>query len=127
MTQHLKQRRGHCNSCPWMPASLDEHGNYFEPATLERTIVTYLNEERLHPCHSGSYFCTGYLSYVEQHIDGGVVSLAMGRLAMGLKLLTRSKIPTLMVFESIDEMLKAHNDLLAISEHQNQADDFENY
>ena len=71
MTQ---QRKGNCNSCPWMPRSLDEHRHYFDPAILERTVVTYLKEGRLHPCHSGDYFCNGYLSFVEQNIKGGVQS-----------------------------------------------------
>jgi hypothetical protein len=117
--QKLKQRRGHCKSCPWVLASLD-CGNYFNPETLQKTVVTYLQQEKLHPCHSGSYFCTGSLSYVQQHVDGGVASLAMGRLAILLKLLEIEKIPKIRVFGSIEQMLEAHNVLLVISEHNSQ-------
>lgn len=116
MSETIKQRAGHCNSCPFLPASLEIHGNHFDPAAPERTVVDYLQNERLHPCHSDPRLCNGYLSFVEQNIDGGIASFSLGRMAIRLGILDPAKIPKLKVFATVEEMLESHEHLMKFTD-----------
>lgn len=106
-----QQKQRACKSCPWTRQALDR-GYYFDPNHLDKTTVQYLREERLHPCHSKqTHFCTGYLSHIVQYVEGGIDALAMGRLAIFLKLLDPDRIPTIPVFDSISKMLSEHQEM----------------
>lgn len=97
-----------CATCPWLTTSDPKF--YFKPEALQRTTVEYLQREQLHPCHSrSSTFCPGYLSFVH-HRQGGIDRLALGRMAIYLKLLSPDLIPQLDTFETIEAMLQEHGE-----------------
>lgn len=107
------QQLNPCNYCPWLPSSLVK-GYYFNPDKLQSTIIEDLNNECVQSCHSErKYFCVGYLSFVEQNIEGGIRSLWLGRIAIDAKILSPTLIASnIEVFKSIDEMLTKHQEMV---------------
>lgn len=101
------QKATACKSCPWTTSNLEY---YFPPEKLEESVVDSLDRELLHSCHSNSKnFCTGYLSFVQQNVEDGLLSLMLGRMALRLGLIDRASIPKLPVFKSVEEMLESHH------------------
>jgi hypothetical protein len=106
--QATQQKSTACASCPLIRSG--DPSYCFDPNVLEKTVVEYLNKGCLHPCHSQQQkMCTGYLSFVKQHVEGGIYSFPMARLAIALKFLKPILIPNLDTFESVEEMLKSHS------------------
>ncbi len=113
-TGRLSQKSTVCKSCPWTKANPEY---YFPPQKLAESIVDSLEKELLHSCHSThEHFCTGYLSYVEQNLADGLMSLTLGRLALYLGKIDRASIPQLEVFKSVEEMLQAHQTRMELDE-----------
>jgi Family of unknown function (DUF6283) len=100
------QKSTACQSCPWTRSNPEY---YFPPEKLKKSIVDSLDRELLHTCHfNHQNFCTGYLSFVEQNIEGGLMSLTLGRIALEWKIIERALIPILPVFNSVQKMLDSH-------------------
>jgi Family of unknown function (DUF6283) len=113
MSECSKQRNKACKSCPWTRTNPEY---YFDPKVLKKSIVDSAERELLHSCHSDHQnFCTGYLSYVEQNLQNGLLDLWLGRLAIKWKIVDRSAIPKLDVFGSTEEMLQSHQTKLEAS------------
>lgn len=106
--QATQQKSTTCASCPLIQSG--DLSYCFDPNVLKTTVVEYINKGCLHPCHSQQQkMCAGYLSFVKQHIEGGIYSFPMARLAIALKLLNPLLIPDLNTFGSVDEMLASHS------------------
>ena len=104
-----QQKKTACASCPFIQSG--DLSYCFDPNVLKTTVVEYLNEGCLHPCHSQQQkMCTGYLSFVKQYVEGGIYSFPMARLASALKLLKPTLIPDLNIFKSVEEMLDSHRE-----------------
>lgn len=98
------QRGELCRSCPFR---LKRKDYWFEPEVLERTIGRNIENGYIHDCHSdSSFFCTGYLVFVENTI--GLEALNMGRMGLRLKVLNKTKIPKIKTFQSWKALINSH-------------------
>jgi hypothetical protein len=103
----LNQKNDVCKSCPLLVNGDPKY--YAEPAKLNETVGKYYRDESLHPCHSEpDTFCTGFLAFIGENHPNGFKGYKMARLAIFMGLLDCSKVPSLKVFNSVEEMLQAH-------------------
>lgn len=109
MTEAAKQKRTPCPSCPFM-AEGGDRTSCFKPEALEQTVVHYLRNGGIHPCHKNQeYMCAGYLSFAEQALPQGAVELQMVRISERLGMFDWGLVDDgLPVFESVEEMLENH-------------------
>jgi hypothetical protein len=108
MTECTKQRKGACSTCPWVKDG--DRSKYFPPASLKKSVVDAMERGNIHPCHDNKDFmCSGYLSFAEQRLRGGVGALQMVRICGRLGMFDYDMVNTdLNVFGSIKEMLADH-------------------
>jgi len=111
MPEATKQKRSACSSCPFRS---DVTNTCFPPEKLEETVLDYLDNGRIHPCHSNTdYMCSGYLRFADKYFEsnGGMFALQMVRISDRLGLFDETKVPTnINVFSDVSEMLDSHQE-----------------
>jgi hypothetical protein len=102
------QKKKTCKTCPF----LKEIEMPLDRKTLERTIVSNLNNGYIHPCHTTQEnMCTGYLAFIhhKQQSEGGLQSNMVCRYAVSIGLVREEDIPEIDVFNAMEEMLESHD------------------
>lgn len=100
-----------CKSCPFRK----EREGYFNPEILKSTVGKNLEDGFIHECHSlapkkeTQWLCTGFLSYLEHHTEGGLDSNTIARVGICLGVIDKDAIaePDI-IFDSFETMLAAH-------------------